>query len=116
MSATVKTAQEIIDESANCILLYSKEECTLCDKTKELFETLGLPYKVISFTDMEKINKEEATKVKEELKAQTGAKYFPFCYINCEYQGGYKDLQNAVVMGKLQQIVNAIGLDYEEDF
>ena len=50
------------------------------------------------------------------MKTHTGANLFPFCYINGVYVGGYKQVHQNLMTGKLKEQLNEIGIEYEEDF
>ena len=50
------------------------------------------------------------------MKEKTGGKLFPFCYFNGEYVGGYKQIHQNLITGKLKEQLNNMGIDYEEDF
>ena len=41
---------------------------------------------------------------------------FPFCYFNGKYVGGYKEIHQNLLTGKLQEQLNDIGIEYEDDF
>ena len=50
------------------------------------------------------------------MKHHTGGKMFPFCYINGEYVGGYQQVHQNLMTGKLKEQLNEINIDFEEDF
>lgn len=100
----------------NKVFIISKDNCPLCVKAKELYETIEVEYKVYNCEDTTNDNKENIIDFKEEMKEHTGGKMFPFCYINSKYIGGYKQLENLLITGKLKELLNEIGIDYEEDF
>jgi glutaredoxin len=95
----------IIAENKSGILLFCKDECTLCNEAKDIFDTLELPYNAINITSDE---------IKNVVKTMTGGTMFPFIYIGGEYIGGYKALHGLVISDKLREIVRTIGLDYDD--
>ena len=53
---------------------------------------------------------------KEQMKQETAGTKFPFCYFNGKYVGGYKEIHQNLMTGKLQEQLSDIGIDYEDDF
>jgi|TARA_B110000259_G_C13802335_1_gene317233 glutaredoxin len=106
---------QLINENNKGIFIISKENCPLCDKLKQLFETINIEYSIYKYqeTNNEKNNN---FPFKTEMKNCTGGIMFPFCYFNGEYVGSYKHVHQNLITGKLQKQLNQIGLEYEEDF
>lgn len=97
------------------ILIISKNDCPNCKKLKEIFDTLDINYNIYLYEE----TKEEIDsnfEFKTYLKELTKSKMFPFCFVDKEYIGSYKEVQNYFCTGKLKEILNKIGIDYEEDF
>jgi|TARA_B110000259_G_C13969263_1_gene384023 glutaredoxin-related protein len=97
------------------IFIISKDTCPLCEKLKDLFDTLEIKYSNFKYqeTDEEKLFNFQ---FKNEMKHHTNGNFFPFCYFNGSYVGGYKEIHQNLLTGKLKEQLNDIGLDYEEDF
>jgi glutaredoxin len=92
------------------ILIITKNECTLCNEVKDIFDTLELPYSAFNIESA----KSPAEEFKNALKTSTTGSMFPFIYIGGEYIGGYKELHRLVISDKLREIVRKIGLDYDD--
>ena len=103
---------ELIENLDNGIFIISKESCELCDKLKELFDTIEVEYTLYKYEE----EKDNNLKFKTDMKIATGGKQFPFCYFNGEYVGGYKEIHRNLITGGLKEKLNDIGIDYEEDF
>jgi glutaredoxin len=106
---------DLLKINDNGILIISKENCLLCDKLKQLFDTIEVLYNVYKYEEID-IEIKNDYPFKTEMKHKTGGKLFPFCYFNGIYVGGYKEVYNNLMTGKLKDQLNNIGLDYEEDF
>lgn len=107
---------KLIGDNSNIgIFIISKNNCPLCEKLKEIFDTIEIKYKTYLYeeTDNEKNNN---FSFKTKMKESTGGKLFPFCYFNGIYVGGYKEIHHNLITGKLKDQLNHIGLDYQEDF
>ena len=82
---------------------------------KGLFDTIEVEYTIYKYNETE-IEMENGSPFKTEMKKHTGGKLFPFCYFDGTYVGGYKELHQNLITGKLQEQLNKIGIEYEEDF
>ena len=97
------------------VFIITKNECPLCNQLKDLFNTLEVEYTTYLYEETEEeINNNYPFKTA--MKNATQGKQFPFCYINSIYVGGYKQVHQNLITGKLKEQLNEIGLDYEEDF
>lgn len=97
------------------VFIISKENCPLCDNLKTLFDTIEVEYDTYKYEETQD-EIDNGYPFKTYMKDQTGGKMFPFCYINGKYVGGYQQVHQNLLMGKLKEQLNSIGLDYEEDF
>jgi glutaredoxin len=96
----------------NKILVISKEGCPNCDKLKEMFNVLDIPYNTFLYKNENKLDED----FKEYLKEQTKGKFFPFCFVNSKYIGGYKEVQMLFSTEKMKELLLEIDIEYEEDF
>lgn len=97
------------------IFIISKEDCSLCEQLKLLFETIEVEFDIYKYEETEdEIN--NGHPFKTVMKHHTGGKMFPFCYINGEYVGGYQQVYQNLMTGKLKEQLNEINIDFEEDF
>jgi len=102
-------------ERNNKVLIITKNNCPLCDELKLLFETIEVKFDIFEYKETEnEIN--NGFPFKNEMKMHTNGKMFPFCYINSTYVGGYKEIHNNLMTGKLKDQLNKIDIDYEVDF
>ena len=103
---------ELINNNNEGILMITKDNCSLCDSLKELFDTIEVEYDVYKYDEAEDKN----LSFKTDMKIYTKGKLFPFCYFNGTYVGGYRELHQNLITGKLKEQLNEIGIDYEDDF
>ena len=64
--------------------IYSKSNCSFCDKAKLLFKTKNIVFK--------DYNTEEPNILSELLQRNPNARTMPQIFINSEHIGGYQDL------------------------
>ena len=103
---------ELIQKNSKGIFMISKENCELCDKLRQLFDTIEVEYTLHKYEE----DKDNNLAFKTDMKIATGGKQFPFCYFDGQYVGGYKEIHGNLITGGLKEKLNDIGLDYEEDF
>ena len=96
----------------SCDFSNSENLENLCDSLKELFDTIGVEYTLYKYNETDDKN----LSFKTNMKIHTGGRLFPFCYFNGRYVGGYRELHQNLITGKLQEQLNEIGIEYEEDF
>jgi glutaredoxin-related protein len=106
---------DLIKNNNSGIFIISKDNCPLCEQLKQLFETIEVEFVYYLYVETDnEINNDYP--FKSEMKEKTRGKLFPFCYFNGEYVGGYKQIHQNLITGKLKEQLNKMGIDYEEDF
>tara|TARA_B110000259_G_scaffold186908_1_gene239345 strand:- start:881 stop:1207 length:327 start_codon:yes stop_codon:yes gene_type:complete len=103
---------ELIKSNNTGIFIISKDDCILCENLKKLFDTINIIYVVYKYSEKTDLN----LSFKTDMKIKTKGIKFPFCFFNGKYVGGYNELYQNLMTGKLQDQLNEIGLEYEEDF
>lgn len=75
------------------VLLYTKDTCKYCILAKELLDKNAIPYEVIELGNNRDLH--------QKMADQTGQNTVPYVYVNGEFIGGYKSLQELEKSGKL---------------
>ena len=104
----------LIQNNSIGIFIISKDDCILCDKLKNLFDTIEVEYNTYLYKQVNEVD--DTFPFKEQMKKETNGKMFPFCYFNGKYVGGYKEIHQNLLIGKLQEQLSEIGIEYEDDF
>ena len=81
------------------ITVYSTEPCSFCVRAKDLLAKRGLAF--------EEINLSKDPSGRAELARRTGMLSFPQIVINDEVIGGFRELVQADLSGRLKQLVAA---------
>jgi glutaredoxin 3 len=81
------------------VKIYSTGICPICDNTKNLLKKWGIPFEE-SRVDR---NRDE---LKEMLKITDGARTVPQIVIDGEWIGGFTDLTEMHMDGKLKHLIN----------
>ena len=78
------------------VLLYTKDTCKYCILAKELLDKNAIPYEVIELGNNRDLH--------QKMADQTGQNTVPYVYVNGEFIGGYKSLQELEKSGKLYTV------------
>jgi glutaredoxin 3 len=81
------------------ITVYSTDPCSFCDRAKELLKMRAL--------DFEEINLAKDSVGRAQLAERTGMISFPQIVIDGEVVGGFRELVQADMSGRLKQLVTA---------
>jgi len=77
-------------------LVYTKDNCNYCDKTKTLLDSSKIPFKFIS--------KETAEDSITQFKETFNHKTFPFIFHKDSFIGGYSDLLCYIYSDKFKSL------------
>ena len=75
------------------IVVYTTNQCPYCMEAKELLRSKGIKFETISLNDNDDL--------REELVQKYNYRTVPMIFINEEFIGGFKELQQLVAEGKL---------------
>ena len=81
------------------ITVYSTDPCSFCDRAKDLLKLRAL--------DFEEINLAKDSVGRAQLAERTGMISFPQIVIDGEVIGGFRELVQADMSGRLKQLVTA---------
>ena len=81
------------------ITVYSTDPCSFCDRAKDLLKLREL--------DFEEINLAKDSVGRSQLAERTGMISFPQIVIDGEVIGGFRELVQADMSGRLKQLVTA---------
>ena len=82
------------------VVIYSKSYCPFCEKTKSLFNGLGIEYKAVELDLMDGGDELQAA-----LLSMSGQRTVPNVFIKGKHLGGNDDTQKAAKSGKLQELL-----------
>lgn len=93
----------------NVVKIYSKHGCKFCDLAKTFLKDLDINFQEIRLDKEE--NPIEYEKQREKLVYETKQITFPWIFANDTFIGGYKDLVDSYISGKLAKV---LGIDFDE--
>jgi len=83
------------------VVVYSKSWCPFCDRTKSLFDKLGVEYKAIELDELA-----EGDEIQTALLGLTQQRTVPNVFIGGQHLGGNDDTQKAAADGRLQEMLS----------
>ena len=87
---------------SNRVVVFSKSYCPFCQKTKALFEDLGVEATVFELNEMD-----DGADIQDALLDITGQRTVPNTFINGKHIGGNDDVQRANSAGGLKEMLAA---------
>lgn len=85
---------------SNCVVIFSKQSCSYCTASKQVFNSLGVQAKVIELDQ-----RDDMTAIQDALQRLTGARTVPRVFINGKCIGGNSETQKLKESGELQLLV-----------
>lgn len=103
---------EMIDKliADNKVTIFSKTTCPFCDRVKELFASLSIPYHSLELDTLD-----NGPDIQDKLAEKTGQRTVPNVFVNGKHIGGNDDTQKLHAEGKLVPLVKAVAHNYEYD-
>lgn len=107
VSSGIRASASLEDEikstvADNKVVVYSKSWCPFCQKTKALFDGLGVEY-----TAVELDQRDDGADVQEALLGMTEQRTVPNVFVGGKHLGGNDDTQKAAASGKLKELLGA---------
>lgn len=81
------------------VTIYSKPQCPYCEKAKQLFNSLSVPF--------EEINVLEHPEKREEVSQKNNWYTVPMIFVGDEFVGGSDDVHKLHAEGKLMEMLNS---------
>jgi len=86
---------------SNDVVVFSKSYCPFCTKTKELFTSMNVEFKVHELDEMG----DDGPELQMSLYKKTNQKSVPNVFVKQQHIGGNDDTQAAAKEGKIQELL-----------
>lgn len=100
-SSTVERVQQLI--ASAFVVVFSKSWCPFCDRVKQIFETLGVPFRVIEL-DQER----NGSAMQSALYELTRQRTVPNVFINGKHIGGCDQVMQLERKGALKRLLEPV--------
>jgi cysteine synthase A len=97
------------------VVMFALEWCEFCWAVRKLFAKLGVAFHSVDIDSVAFQADDLGNEIRAVLKARTGAPTIPQIYIGGVHVGGCTDLFDAMRAGRMQQLLDAAGVQYERE-
>ena len=98
-------------DSNDKLVVYSKEKCKYCSKSKALLSSNNIPFTEIKLNPEDDDYEKEITNLKSRAKDH---KTFPFIFIGPDFLGGFTELNHSLNTN-LSERLKKIGIEFKPD-
>ena len=95
----------------NSLILYSREKCNYCVKSKQLLSNNKIPFTEIKLDPAHNNYEDEKNNLKLKTK---GHSTFPFIFVGPSFLGGFSELNHSLNTN-LSEKLKKIGITFEPD-
>ena len=97
------------------VVMFALEWCELCWAVRKLFGRLGITYRSGDIDSAALQERDMGTKIRAVLKQRTGSPTIPQIYIGGNHGGGCTDLFDAMQGGRMRELLDAAGVEYDRN-
>ena len=120
-AATAEAAPEVRDffervlsDREQPLVLFALEWCEFCWSLRKLFAKAGIPYRSIDLDSTAFQRDDRGGQIRKLLRAKTGAATIPQVFVGGEWLGGCTDTLDAWKSGRLQGMLRASAVAFDE--
>ena len=95
----------------NRLVVYSREKCGYCVKSKQLLSSNNIPFTEIKLNPEHNDYEQQTTNLKTQTK---GHSTFPFIFIGLDFLGGFTELNHSLNTN-LPEKLKKIGIEFKPD-
>jgi len=101
-------AEKVVTDfiTTNTVAVFTKSWCGYCNKLKELFNKLKVPYK-----HMDLDTRDDGDSIQKYLASKTGVSTVPQVFIGGQFIGGCDDTHALHRSGKLKEVMKQNGIE-----
>jgi len=114
-AAAVAFVNDVTSDSAEPVVMFALEWCEFCWSVRRMFAQYGIPYRSVDLDSVAYQKDEWGAQIRAALAAKTTWKTIPQIFVGGEFVGGCTDAFDAWRAGRLQDLLDASGVDYSKD-
>jgi cysteine synthase A len=104
---------EVISDSARPVVMFALEWCEFCWSARRLLAKYKIPYRSIDLDSVEYQKDDRGGRIRAALIARTSFKTIPQIFVGGELIGGCIELLDSLKEGRLQKMLDAVGISYD---
>ena len=117
MAAVTDAARAYVDEavasSEQPVVMFAHQWCEFCWSVRNMFAAHGIPYRSVDMDSAELAEGGWGGQIRAALNARTGIVTVPQIFAAGEFIGGATETFDAWREGRLQAVLEGLGIDYE---
>jgi cysteine synthase A len=105
---------QVLADPERPLVLFALEWCEFCWSLRKLFATCGIPYRSVDLDSTAYQRDDRGGQIRAVLAARTGSKTIPQVFVGGEFIGGCTETLDMFKDGRLQRLLGAHGVLYDE--
>jgi cysteine synthase A len=105
---------QVLADREQPLVLFALEWCEFCWSLRKLFAKCGIPYRSVDLDSTAYQRDDRGGQIRAVLTSRTGSKTIPQVFVGGEYIGGCTETLDMFKDGRLQTLLSANGVPYDE--
>ena len=105
---------QVLADREQPLVLFALEWCEFCWSLRKLFARCSIPYRSVDLDSTAYQRDDRGGQIRAVLTARTGSKTIPQVFVGGEFIGGCTETLDMFKDGRLQALLNANGVTYDE--
>ncbi|HEY0660070.1 MAG TPA: glutaredoxin domain-containing protein [Lysobacter sp.] len=115
VSADVEAfVDQVLADREQPLVLFALEWCEFCWSLRKLFAKCGIPYRSVDLDSTAYQRDDRGGQIRAVLTSRTGSKTIPQVFVGGEFIGGCTETLDMFKDGRLQTLLSANGVPYDE--
>ncbi|WP_341867578.1 glutaredoxin [Marilutibacter alkalisoli] len=110
---SVQELSRLLADPHSAVLMFALEWCEFCWSARKLFNAYDIPYRSVDLDAAAMQQGNHGGRLRAALRAHTGWNTLPQIFIGGEFIGGCTDLFDEGLDGRLQQRLDAVGIQLD---
>jgi cysteine synthase A len=107
---------ETLADRQQPVVMFALEWCEFCWSVRKLLGAARIPYRAVDLDSVAYQEGNRGGQIREALKERTGSETIPQIFVGGEFIGGCTETFDAFREGRLQQLLKASGVPFDESF
>ncbi|HEU0305876.1 MAG TPA: glutaredoxin domain-containing protein [Lysobacter sp.] len=105
---------QVLGDREQPLVLFALEWCEFCWSLRKLFARCGIPYRSVDLDSTAYQQDDRGGQIRAVLAARTGSRTIPQVFVGGEYVGGCTETLGMFKDGRLQRLLAAHGVPFDE--
>jgi len=105
---------EAIGDAAQPVVMFALEWCEFCWSVRKMLARCKIPYRSVDLDSVEYQENDRGGQIRAAVSARTSFTTIPQIFVGGEFVGGCTDVFDAFKEGRLQELLQRSGVEYDE--